>query len=1592
MNRRLGTGVGVAAVVLAVLLWRCHGSHETATTTGSAGSARAVATHATAAAKPRPDPKAIARGSIAGTVTDEATRAPIAHAHVCVGGDSNELPEELLREPFCTETDARGAFVVGNLLPAEYSTSASAKTYRPAVHHPGGDHKRTSFRLAAGEHKTGIDLALRAGGVEVTGVVSDLTGGPIGKAHVWADAGGWRSRGALVATETDDQGAFSLWVAPGELALTATADGYADGYETIHAPGKAELLLTPESSVAGTVVDATSGQPVEGARVMVGPTEWAWDGGATTFTDAQGTFRLTRLTPGRVVAVARTEHGYGRTEGSTLVGLGQHVEGVVVKLFGARHVAGTVVIAGTKTTCEQPSVSLREDTADRWISLVRQEDGSVAADGVLPGTYSVSVGCAGYQSRDTYAPIKLADKDATGLVWEVEAGSAIVGKVVTKAGEPVEGAEVWASTIGGAARAKGGWGGDTTQRDGHYELVGLKPGSYRIGVSSDHGIGPKDGFKVDVAAGAKVEKDLVLDDAGAIKGSVVDASGKPVAGVRISARSTTGMWGWGDNNTSDEAGNFTIEGLRPGDYRVTAQRTWNDQLRKPGTTDDSKQGEKVTVRPNATASVKLVVESQTGSIKGVVIDSGGKPVPDAFVSAARESDAAGSQQTSVAETRWEWDDKPVITSVDGTFTVAQLSPGMYTVRAYRKGGGEAVAEHVALQTSAKLQIKPTGSIEGTARRAAGPPDEVTIAVSDRVTGFDRIEKFYMTGGHFLVRDLPEGHFQIAVTAAGARQQRELDLAEGEAKTGVDVTLEDLVTLTGRLVDYLTKQPVPGMQMFATDATNDGSFSFGGDDQANISDEAGAFTLKNAPRGKVILRGFPKDRDGDYARLSVVRTVEGTGTVALGDIGVLKRRVKPGDPVGELGINFKEQPPTTLPDQRTFEVSSIDPAGPAAKTELKVGDVITSIDCVRHHGREQRQCLHLAAGTAGHQARARPGARRDRQRRPGDALGRAQHASVRGREPRREQVRIHARRHELGVGELGRLEHRDPRLTLAPEQPPLARGRVADRPRARAVERHRALELDHVARELGLGDQQHALGDPPQPPLGIDQPHRAVDPASHVDERRGDLERLRGDAVIDVARAGADREPRPVAARHERARLRAGGTGDRRRRHPRRAVEAKDRAAGTEHVDVRAVDRERPDRRDAGAELGPGRPVEVPQPAARAVDGPHVRGAGDLELAHAGARAEHLGPARPARAVVGEEPPICRGDRDRARRGEHVRVAERARGRCGGRRPARAVPVNDRPALPDRGDIARGRRLHADERLVDAGVVTLEPHPVEHARASVGADQPHVVDARRRDVADPAVGAEQIVVGPPQPTVEVAHRARERVRDPRLLGRRRDRARPTLRIEPAVAERIAHEVRAPHGVIRGARQRRIRELCHLREHPAVRRGVGPALGVRDDAAARLRARVVDVRQPRVDEPGAVEPPQRALVVEDPRLAFDPHEQLARGRRRRDHVPGRIDRAMRELPRGIDRPDVRGARCDRDEPQRARRIRGARRHHAAIRIARDLARRARGDEVITGERRGEHAPDDRQRRLQPRRAVVVEDPRLARAAPVAEQPDV
>ena len=956
MKRRIGVVVAFLVVVLGLVVWRLAGrdAKHDARVVQSKG-VTSSPTSGSAVTPERQDPRTLQRGSIAGTITDKATTQPVAGARVCADGWSHDAPGDVFKDPTCVDADAKGAYRIDNLLAANYVVSAVAKTYRPSFYEPPNKKRKQSFLLAPGEAKQRIDIALDPGGVEVTGTVSDITGGPVANAQVRAAAGRWGGTDGP-PTETDAQGRYTLWVRPGGVRVTAGADGYADASEHGQAPGKIDVLLTPESSLTGTVVDATTGAPIEGARVAVESSGFGWDQKGDR-SDAQGRFRVHGLTPGRYVAEAKTERGYGRTEGSTLVGLGEHVDDVVVRVHPALRVQGKVVIKGDKpTVCEEGYAYFRDEENNRWAAGRTDPDGTITAEGVVPGTYTVQAGCRGYASaKDKLDPIVLEDKDLVGLVWEVEVGATIKGKVLTKRGEPIADAEVNARTTGGGLRDQQRWFNETSKVDGTYELEGLRAGTYLVEPQTSKAVAPRDGFKIDAPAGKVVEKDLVLDDGGKIEGVVVDEQGKPVEDVKVDARSIENDWNWSwdSGGKSDAAGKFTLNALRAGEYRVTASKGWYETLRKPGTTDDEQhQGEKATVRPGEATKVKLVIESQSGTIKGVVVDADGNPVSDAFLSAARESDAAGAQQSNIMATRdWDWgDEKPTLTNVDGTFTITKLSPGKYAVRAYRKGGGEAVAEHVAVGSTARLQIRHTGSIAGIAKRDGGPPpDEITVTLADLKTGFSRDERYYKTGGKFTIHDLPQGHFHLTVSAEGGSKKLELDLGAGETKTGVEVTLDSLVTITGRVVEMGTQKPVPGMRVFAQLATGGGfTISWGGDtDNDNVSDEQGRFTVKRVPRGQIAVQGMAKEwKDSDYTWFRTLKTIEGTSTtVDIGDVSVIKRRVKEGEKSGEMGLNFKEQPPDTPPDQAQLEVSFIDPKGPAANSGIKVGDIVTSVDGV-----------------------------------------------------------------------------------------------------------------------------------------------------------------------------------------------------------------------------------------------------------------------------------------------------------------------------------------------------------------------------------------------------------------------------------------------------------------------------------------------------------------------------------------------------------------------------------------------------------------------------------------------------------------------
>ena len=141
------------------------------------------------------------------------------------------------------------------------------------------------------------------------------------------------------------------------------------------------------------------------------------------------------------------------------------------------------------------------------------------------------------------------------------------------------------------------------------------------------------------------------------------------------------------------------------------------------------------------------------------------------------------------------------------------------------------------------------------------------------------------------------------------------------------------------------------------------WSWGNADEPNVTDDSGAFVIERAPRGRIRVRGFPKDwSDSDYNISAVILTPGPDGD--LGDVPIFKKRVKRGDAIGELGIHFADQPEETLPDDHEMKVSWIDPQGPAAKVDLKVGDIVTTVDGIDVTGASSSNAWSLVRAAPG----------------------------------------------------------------------------------------------------------------------------------------------------------------------------------------------------------------------------------------------------------------------------------------------------------------------------------------------------------------------------------------------------------------------------------------------------------------------------------------------------------------------------------------------------------------------------------------------------------------------------------------------------
>lgn len=266
---------------------------------------------------------------IQGTVVDELTGAPLAHAWVMVRGQGGGHHGHAW-----TLTDRAGAYTL-HVQAGTYLVMAFTWGYAPEWYEEASTPmEATPITLEAGDTLTGIDFTLlpwNAEGGVVMGVVTDQeTGEPIPGAHVRAFATSHGHHPRWMHARTDSLGQYTLFLPPGDYYLMARAHGYFPEFypESPNFEGAQpvtvevgdtltgiDFTLTAFSdsgaTVAGFVYNETDSTPIPEASVIgFLPGLPGWGHVRHALTDSVGGYLLTGLPEGAETYVAAWAPGY----------------------------------------------------------------------------------------------------------------------------------------------------------------------------------------------------------------------------------------------------------------------------------------------------------------------------------------------------------------------------------------------------------------------------------------------------------------------------------------------------------------------------------------------------------------------------------------------------------------------------------------------------------------------------------------------------------------------------------------------------------------------------------------------------------------------------------------------------------------------------------------------------------------------------------------------------------------------------------------------------------------------------------------------------------------------------------------------------------------------------------------------------------------------------------------------------------------------------------------------------------------------------------------------------------------------------------
>ncbi len=457
-----------------------------------------------------------------------------------------------------------------------------------------------------------------------------------------------------------------------------------------------------------------------------------------------------------------------------------------------------------------------------------------------------------------------------------------------------------------------------TDANGTYSMPSVAPGNYIVEFSGDCPFGSNDEYvpqwwdhkasqgqatTLTVGPGQSrtgIDADLV--EGAAISGKVTTPNGDPLSGICVDAEAADGS-GAVSSATSDVDGNYLIEGLPAGDFKVqfsdcdgAAPAYASEYYQDAATFAD---GTSVTVSGTATTPDIDAQMEISGGISGTVMLNATDPAPNACVGVYRLSTTSvfdlSSQLVSVG-----------FTNNSGVFTIGGLRPGSYHVgfadcaiggftgspsyglEFFQDSETFAGAQTVVVPSDGtapvNAQIALGGRISGHVSDANGPVQGICVAAEDPATGDILSAASTAADGSYLLAGVPTGDWAIKyftdgcprATASGYITEYHTDRATRADADLVTIHPDDRILGVDETVAKDTTPPDTGITSGPADgsttADNDPSFSFTSEDGATFECklDSEAFASCNNPKSYTNLP------DGQHT--FSVRAKDGAGNV------------------------------------------------------------------------------------------------------------------------------------------------------------------------------------------------------------------------------------------------------------------------------------------------------------------------------------------------------------------------------------------------------------------------------------------------------------------------------------------------------------------------------------------------------------------------------------------------------------------------------------------------------------------------------------------------------------------------------------------